>query len=90
MIKIQARTVVIPHTMDVCLIYGSMQAPGLFVPSLGACRDQGLFTFSPGLRKQAAPTFVLYNLMLYESLTVNAGTLISVDTLYLYQSVLSL
>lgn len=42
MIKIQARMVVIPHTMAVCLTY-SMQAPGLFVPGLGACKEQGLF-----------------------------------------------
>lgn len=59
MIKIQARMVVIPHTMAVCLIYSSMQAPGLFVPGLSACKVQGLFTFSPGLRKQAAHTFML-------------------------------
>lgn len=59
MIKIQARMVVIPHTMAVCLPY-SMQAPGLFVPGLSACERQGLFTFSPGLRKQAAYTFMLH------------------------------
>lgn len=51
--------VVIPHTMAVCLIY-SMQAPGLFVPGLSACKEQGLFTFSPGLRKQATHTFMLH------------------------------
>lgn len=50
--------VVIPHTMAVCLIY-SMQAPGLFVPCLSACKEQGLFTFLQGLRKQAAHTFML-------------------------------
>lgn len=60
MIKIQARMVVIPHTMAVCLTY-SMQAPGLFVPGLSACEGQGLFTFSPGLRKQAAHTFKLHS-----------------------------
>lgn len=61
MIKIQARMVVIPHTMAVCLIYSSMQAPGLFVPGLSACKEQGLFTFSLGLRKQAAHTFMLHS-----------------------------
>lgn len=60
MIKIQARMVVTPHTMAVCLTY-SMQAPGLFVPGLSACERQGLFTFSPGLRKQAAHTFMLHS-----------------------------
>lgn len=34
--------VVIPHTMAVCLIY-SVQAPGLFVPDLSACKERGLF-----------------------------------------------
>lgn len=53
--------VVIPHTMAVCLIYSSMQAPGLFVPDLTACKEQGLFTFSPGRRKQAALTFMLHS-----------------------------
>ncbi len=60
MIKIQARMVVIPHTMTVCLTY-SMQAPGLFVPGLRACKEQGLFTFSTGLRKQAAFAFMLHS-----------------------------
>ena len=59
--KIHARMVVIPHTMAVCLIYSSMQAPGLFVPGLTACKEQGLFTFSPGRRKQAALTFMLHS-----------------------------
>lgn len=61
MIKIQARMVVIPHTMAVCLIYSSMQAPGLFVPGLSACKEQGLFTFSTVVRKQAAHTFMLHS-----------------------------
>lgn len=60
MIKIQARMVVIPHTMAVCLIYSSMQAPGLFVPGLSACKEQGLSTFSTVVRKQAAQTFMLH------------------------------
>lgn len=37
-----------------------MQAPGLFVPGLSACKEQGLFTFSTVVRKQAAHTFMLH------------------------------
>ena len=42
--------VVIPHTMAVCLTH-SMQAPGLFVPGLCACKEQGLFNIFTGSEK---------------------------------------
>lgn len=57
---------VIPHTMTFCLTYSSMQAPGLLVPGLGASEEQGLFTFSPGLTKQASHTFTQQRRVLEE------------------------
>lgn len=55
MIKIQARMVVIPHT--VCLTYSSNASPGFLCPTTLCMGKQGLFTYLLGLSKQAALTF---------------------------------
>lgn len=53
MIKIQTRIGLTPHTIAIYLVY-SMQTSGL-----NESEGQGLFTFPPGLRQQAAQTFML-------------------------------